>query len=179
MAEDDTEIPDSLLPYDRWTEEALRLVVVRALGHAASAGLPGGHHFYITFRTDHPEVVVPERISTKYPEEMTIVLQHQFRNLVVDEAAGRFSVTLDFSGVPTPLTIPIDAITTFADPEVRFGLRFTVDEAEEAAEPSEAPSEAEPAPDAALGAATPSAATPGDAAIVSLDAFRRRTPPKP
>ena len=172
MAEDDTEIPDSLLPYDDWTEEALRLVVIRALEHAAAAGLPGGHHFYITFRTDHPGTVVPERISAKYPEEMTIVLQHQFRNLAIDAAARRFSVTLDFSGIPTPLTIPVDAITAFADPEVRFGLRFAVDIPEDAAEPPEPARPAEPSVEA-----TPPDTAP-DAAIVSLDAFRRRTPPK-
>ena len=176
MAEDDTELPDSLLPYDQWTEEALRLVVVRALDYAAAAGLPGGHHFYITFRTDHPGVVVPERISAKYPEEMTIVLQHQFRNLLVDAAARRFSVTLDFSGIPTPLTIPIDAVTAFADPEVRFGLRFAVDMPDDMVEPpvAEAALEAEPPP----ADVSPGVTTPGDAAIVSLDAFRRRTPPK-
>jgi hypothetical protein len=174
MAEDDTEIPDSLLPYDQWTEEALRLVVVRALDYAAASGLPGGHHFYVTFRTDHPGVVVPERISAKYPEEMTIVLQHQFRNLVVDAAARRFSVTLDFSGIPTPLTIPFDAVTAFADPEVRFGLRFAVDMPDDMVGPTAAEAPEAETPEAG----PPANAPPGDAAIVSLDAFRRRTPPK-
>jgi hypothetical protein len=172
MAEDD-DIPvqESLLPYDRWTEEALRLVVIRALDHAANEGLPGGHHFYLTFRTNYPGVTVPERIAAKYPEEMTIVLQHQFRNLSVDVMAQKFSVTLDFSGIPTTLSVPVEAVTAFADPEVRFGLRFTVevpeDEAETVAEEPPAQAEAPTASEA-----------PGDAAIVSLDAFRRRTPPK-
>jgi hypothetical protein len=172
MAEDDdTPVQDSLLPYDRWTEEALRLVVMRALDHAAALGLPGGHHFYITFRTDHPDAVVPERIVAKYPEEMTIVLQHQFRNLSVDAVAQRFSVTLDFSGIPTPLTIPVDAITAFADPEVRFGLRF------EAVMPEDEAAADEP-PEAAPALEADTSPPAGDAAIVSLDAFRRRTPPK-
>lgn len=174
MAEDDEIIPESLLPYDRWTEEALRLVAIRALGHVAAQGLPGGHHFYITFRTDYPGTEVPERILAKYPQEMTIVLQHQFRNLVVDEAARRISVTLEFSGIPTPLVIPADAITAFADPEARFGLQFSVEMPDQEAEPAgeagaEAPEEAAP------GDAAPDTAS-GDAAIVSLDAFRRRPP---
>ena len=87
--EDDTETrgeagggtPDSLLPYDQWMEDALRHVVARALTHAIEEGLPGGHHFYITFRTDFPGVVLPPRLLQKYPEEMTIVLQHQYENL--------------------------------------------------------------------------------------------------
>lgn len=174
MAEDNDEtIPESLLPYDRWAEEALRLVVVRAIDHVAASGLPGGHHFYITFRTDHPGVTVPDRLRAKYPQEMTIVLQHQYRNLAVDPATQRITVTLDFSGIPSPLVIPVEAVTAFADPEARFGLQFAVEipEAAAGAAPDEAPDEApedmppeeKEAPD-------------GDAAIVSLDAFRRRTP---
>ena len=171
MAEDDEITPESLLPYDRWTEEALRLVVVRAVDYAAASGLPGGHHFYITFRTDHPDTVVPERILAKYPQEMTVVLQHQFRNLAVDAATQRISVTLDFSGVPAPLVIPVEAVTAFADPEARFGLQFAVEIPEAAAEPA---SEAAPVEAPQDDPEAPA----GDAAIVSLDAFRRRPPPK-
>lgn len=169
MAEDDT--PDdpapieSLLPYDSWTEEALRLVVLRAIAHAAAEGLPGGHHFYITFRTTHPGVVLPDRLREKYPEEMTIVLQHQFRELLVDEAAKRFSVVLSFGGIPSTLEIPLDAVTAFVDPEVRFGLQFTPPPGEEAAAPApaeEAPAEPEPPKQE------------GPAEVVSLDAFRRK-----
>lgn len=167
MAEDDTNIPESLLPYDQWTEEALRHVVLRAIGHAAQIGLPGGHHFYITFRTDYPGVAIPERLRLQYPEEMTIVLQHQFHALEVDPVAQRFSVNLSFSGIPSTLSIPLAAVSAFADPEVRFGLRFNVEDPEPP-EPAQDEPEAPP----------PRAEPEGPAEIVSLDAFRRRTTPK-
>jgi hypothetical protein len=161
--------PESLLPYDAWTEEAMRQVMVRALQHVAANGLPGDHHFYLSFRTDHPGVVMPPGLRAKYPQEMTIVLQHQFWNLAVDEAAGLMSVGLTFGGVPSTLRVPLAAVTGFADPYVRFGLRFRTDlppvAAEAAAEPAaEVPAAEEPKPE------TPQ--------VVSLDTFRRRTPPK-
>jgi hypothetical protein len=155
--------PDSLLPYDRWTEEALRQVVVRALQHAAAEGLPGDHHFYVTFRTDLPGVVIPPRLLAQYPQEMTIVLQHQFWDLMVDEEQGRFGVGLSFGGVPSMLTVPFSALVAFADPQVRFGLRF------QAPEPDAAP-EPEPTPPEPSADATPQ--------VVSLDSFRRRPPTK-
>jgi hypothetical protein len=182
MTDDAKTSPDSLLPYDAWTENALRQVVVRAIIYAGTHGLPGEHHFYITFRTDHPGVVIPARLRAQYPQEMTIVLQHQFWDLEVDEAAGRFSVRLSFSGIPALLVVPLGAVTAFADPAVRFGLGFqpvmpeaTVELTPEstqaskevaAAPPAEAPSErsAEPAPEPPQ--------------VVSLDAFRRRPPAK-
>ena len=164
---------ESLLPYDEWTEAAMRQVMVRALAHAAAHGLPGEHHFYLTFRTDHPGVVIPARLRAQYPQEMTIVLQHQFWDLTMDEASGLVSVGLSFGGVPTTLVIPLDAVTGFADPFVRFGLRFHAD----AATPSE--------PEAAVEEDAPDAAEEAEAAaeapapqVVSLDAFRRRSPPK-
>ena len=95
--------PESLLPYDDWTEDALRGVVVRALSFASVNGLPGEHHFYVSFRTDRPGVVLPTRLLAQYPHEMTIVLQHQFWDLAVDEATGLFSVGLSFGGVPATL----------------------------------------------------------------------------
>lgn len=167
MAEDDTEIPESLLPYDEWTEEALRHVVLRALDHAAHEGLPGDHHFYITFSTTHPGVAIPDRLRAQYPEEMTIVLQHQFRNLTVDEPARRFSVLLSFGGIPSALDIPLDAVTAFADPAVRFGLQFGLHSI-----PTE---EATPPPDEEP---PPPVEDSGPAEVVSLDAFRRRPPVK-
>src|SRR5829696_8733591 len=115
---------ESLLPYSHWTEEALRLVVQEALAHAAERGLPGDHHFYLTFRTAHPGVVMPGHLRARYPQEMTIVLQHKFWDLAVDKAAGNFSVRLSFGGVAAMLTVPFAALTAFADPHVRFGLRF-------------------------------------------------------
>jgi uncharacterized protein len=171
--EDEPEQPnESLLPYDTWMEQALRHVMVRALEHAVAHGLPGGHHFYITFRTDHPGVAIPTRLKAQYPEEMTIVLQHQFWDLVVDEEAGLMSVGLSFGGVPSTLRIPFAAISAFADPYVRHGMRFTVAEAAEAPEELAEP-EPEPAPE------EPEAPPSEAPQVVSLDAFRRRPPTKP
>lgn len=166
MAEDDTPIPESLLPYDQWTEEALRLVALRAIEHITREGLPGDHHFYVTFDTTHPGVVMPDRLRAQYPQEMTIVLQHQFRDLSVDEPGRRFSVTLSFGGIPSMLEIPLAALTAFADPAVQFGLQFSAHEHDAAV--TEPPAEPEPAP--------PPAEPSGPAEIVSLDAFRRRPP---
>jgi uncharacterized protein len=163
MSDDARQAP-SLIPYERWTEEALREVVLRSLELAASEGLPGEHHYYLTFRTDHPEAKLPGHLKAKYPQEMTIVLQHQFEALTVDRAAKLFSVRLYFGGVPSTLVVPFGALTGFADPSVRFGLRFTP-MPEEAAAP--APAEPTPPP--------PAPAEPeGPAQVVSLDAFRRR-----
>ena len=165
MAEDDLSVPESLLPYDEWTQNALRQVVVSALRHVALQGLPGGHHFYVTFKTAYPGVQIPDRLRAQYPDEMTIVLQHQFHGLMVDDAGQAVSVSLSFSGVPSNLMIPIAAITSFADPEVRFGLQFevTVPEPVKVADI--------PAPE---GDDVPSRPTDGPADVVSLDAFRKR-----
>ena len=171
---------ESLLPYDEWTEAAMRQVMVRALAHVAEHGLPGEHHFYLTFRTDHPGVLIPARLRAQYPQEMTIVLQHQFWDLTMDEASGLVSVGLSFGGVPTTLVVPLDAVTGFADPFVRFGLRFHTDDAANAAALAEPEAQPEPEEEAAAGAAGD--AEHGDAEptpqVVSLDAFRRRSPPK-
>jgi len=167
MTDEQQPTVDSLLPYDEWTEAAMRQVVVRALAHVAAQGLPGEHHFYITFRTQHPGVVMPPRLRSQYPQEMTIVLQHQFWDLKVDEEAALISVGLSFGGVPSTLVIPLGAVVAFADPHIRFGMRFRPDGGEAA---PEAPS-AE-APEAAR-------QEPEQPQVVSLDAFRRRVPPKP
>jgi hypothetical protein len=160
------ELPESLLPYDQWTEDALRQIVVRALQHAVAHGLPGGHHFYVTFRTDQPGVAIPNRLLAQYPQEMTIVLQHQYWDLLVDEANARFTVGLSFGGVPSTLTIPFAAIVAFTDPQVRYALRFN-------------PAEPVPEPEQPEAAPVPEAAPEGEAPqVVSLDAFRRRPPPK-
>jgi len=156
-------VPDSLLPYDQWMEEAMRGVVAQALSHVAAEGLPGRHHFYITFRTDYPGVVIPPRLLAKYPEEMTIVLQHQYEHLHVDHAARIFGVSLSFGGVLSALTIPLGAISAFVDPHVQYGLRFNVAPPKQIAA---APPEAEaPVPETEI-EQTPQ--------VVSLDAFRRR-----
>jgi hypothetical protein len=162
MEDDQEQRPESLLPYDEWTEEALRHVVVSALERAAQSGLPGEHHFYLTFRTDHPQATIPARLRAQYPQEMTIILQHQFWDLKVE--GDRFSVGLSFGGVPTTLVIPFAALTAFADPHVRYGLRFRV--------PSVPP---QPAKVESLAPAASVVAGEEEAPqVVSLDAFRRR-----
>ena len=116
-------VPDSLIPYDEIVQEALRAVVGRVLNTVAATGaLPGEHHFYITFKTQAPGVDIPKRLLERFPDEMTVVLQHRFWDLTVDEE--RFSVGLSFNGVPSTLNIPYSAITGFHDPAVNFELRF-------------------------------------------------------
>lgn len=166
---DDAAPPESLLPYDVWAEEALREVAIRALESVAAAGLPGEHHFYLTFRTDHPGTSIPGHLKARYPQEITIVLQHQFEGLHVDREAARFEVTLFFGGVPSRLVVPFGALTMFHDPHVRFGLRFPVTGA---APP--AFEDATPAEEPAAAPETPAAEPPGPAQVVSLDAFRRK-----
>ncbi len=166
--------PESMLPYDVWLEEARRQVVVRALAYVGAQGMPGEHHFYVSFRTDWPSVVVPARLLAQYPHEMTIVLQHQFWDLQVDEPAGWFSIGLSFGGVPTTLRVPFVAVTAFADPHVQFGMRFDPPGDEAANDDPEAAPKALPQPNPA-----PAAAEPAEGPqVVSLDAFRRRPPTK-
>ena len=130
-------LPDSLIPYDEIVQEALRAVVGRVLGSVAeSGGLPGEHHFYITFKTTAPGVDIPQRLRERFPDEMTIVLQNRYWDLVVDEE--RFSVGLSFSQVPSKLVIPYRAITGFHDPAVNFELRFQATDEPEASVPDEA-----------------------------------------
>lgn len=110
------------LRYDKWIEEALRSVIRRALAHAATDGLPGEHHFYITFRTDAEGAELPDYLRAQHPEDITIVLQHQYDNLEVGRDA--FEVSLRFKGKPEKLRVPFDAISAFADPSVNFGLQL-------------------------------------------------------
>jgi hypothetical protein len=120
-------VADSLIPYDEIVQEALRAVVGRVLGSVAeSGGLPGEHHFYITFKTHALGVDIPKRLIERFPDEMTIVLQHRYWDLKVD--AERFSVGLSFNQVPSMLVIPFAAITGFHDPLVNFELRFQAQE---------------------------------------------------
>jgi hypothetical protein len=116
--------PDSLIPYDEIVQEALRAVVGRVLGQIERTGgtLPGNHHFYITFKTGAPGVVVPPHLRERFPDEMTIVLQNKFWDLSVGETL--FQVSLSFNQIPAKLTVPYSAITAFVDPAVDFGLQF-------------------------------------------------------
>ncbi len=110
------------LRYDKWVEEALRDVIRRALDQAATLGLPGDHHFFITFQTKDDGVEMPASLRAEHNNEMTIVLQHQYEDLVVE--ADHFAITLSFNGRPTRLVIPFAAVTSFADPSVNFGLQL-------------------------------------------------------
>lgn len=113
---------DNILRYDRMVEQALRGVVRQAVEEVMEDGLPGDHHFYITFLTDYPGVQIPDYLRDRYPGEMTIVLQYQFYDLKVDKE--KLSVTLSFNNVPERLIVPLGAISIFADPSVNFALQF-------------------------------------------------------
>jgi len=115
------ETPESLIPYDEIVQEALREVVGRVLHEVEkSGGLPGGHHFYITFKTRMPGVEIPKHLVERFPDEMTIVIQHRFWDLKVEDDS--FTVGLSFGGVPATLHVPFAAVTQFHDPAVEFAL---------------------------------------------------------
>lgn len=116
---------DDPIRYDFWIEEALRSVILKALNFAAEHGLHDEHHFYISFRTDTDNVVMPDYLRAQHPGEMTIVLQHQFQELSVGKDG--FSVTLRFNGKPERLFVPLAEITGFTDPSVNFGLQLSPD----------------------------------------------------
>lgn len=168
---------EDLMRYDVLAQEALRGVVREALKIARDKGLPGEHHFFISFHTDAPGVEISDRLKKQYPEEMTIVLQHQFFNLDVREDG--FSVDLSFNKIPESLNIPYAAIQGFFDPSVQFGLQFPVNKPEKKAEKksdkpaaSEEPGTSAEAP-AATAAPLPRPAPPAGE-VVSLDAFRKK-----
>ncbi|MDQ2861839.1 MAG: ClpXP protease specificity-enhancing factor SspB [Pseudomonadota bacterium] len=157
MAKDDK--PKDLMGYEALQQDALRGVIRAALTKAASPrGLPGDHHFYISFRTTAPEVSGPDDLLGRYPEEMTIVLQNQYWDLKAGESA--FSVTLQFGGQPKSLSIPYAAVTRFYDPSVQYLLQFN-------------PAQNAPAPPA-LAAPQPKPASDDGPKIVSLDQFRKK-----
>ena len=183
------------LRYDRLVEDALRSVVRRALLEVAASGLPGDHHFYLTFHTQDPGVSLSPALRGQYPKEMTIVLQHQFWGLEVTE--DNFTVKLSFGGVRETLVIPFQAVVSFADPSVKFGLQFetTVEGEGEDGEFSEAeaddpnpalprssvPAKAKDLNDLPKSAGKDAASSPeGDkpagkgADVVALDAFRKK-----
>lgn len=159
---------EDLIGYDTLTQEAMRGVVRAALSRAIGArGLPGRHHFYITFKSQAPGVVLPDHLKSRYPDEMTIVLEHQFWDLEV--FPDRFRVILKFGGQPYPIVAPFAALTRFYDPSVRFGLQFDALGAGSRMTDEEAG--AVVAPDAPVD--EPAAET-GTGAVVSLDAFRKK-----
>jgi uncharacterized protein len=157
-----------LFHYDKMVERALRGVIRDALIRAAQEGLKSAHHFYIGFATKVPGVAIPARLVERYPDEMTIVLQHQFWDLDVGDE--QFSVLLSFDKQAERLTIPFAAIRSFADPSVEFALAF----AEPAAPPSnEAAALPAPAEKPVKAVATP-AEKEERGQVVALDAFRKR-----
>lgn len=161
--------------YQGLTQAAMRGVMKEALKIAASdSGLPGEHHFYITFRTRAPGVSIADQLAKRFPDEMTIVIQHQFWDLEVH--TKHFEVVLQFSGVPQHLSIPYSAVTRFVDPHVNFGIGFepmavqqadTIDPIGETTSPEDESAEAATSSDEEARPAS-------DGTVVSLDAFRRK-----
>jgi len=144
------------ISYESLVEKALLNVVRNALDYAAQNGLGDANHFYISFKTQHPDVVLSDRMKASYPDEMTIVLQHEFSNLDVSDDG--FSVTLSFGNIPERITVPFTAITRFADPYAQFGLSFKPElPAAPKPEKQEKPAKADK-----------------DENVVSLSAFRRK-----
>ena len=180
-----------LIRYDLLVQDALRSVVRKVLADTARSGLVGDHHFNIAFKTQAPGVAVPPGIRQRFPDEMSIILQHEFWDLVVTQDA--FEVSLNFSRKPERLTVPFDAITGFTDPSVPFGFKLEPRVTEESpAEPPRSPATApapagarqgptKPAPaksESAPAKGAPSGAKstepPADAKVVSIDAFRKK-----
>jgi uncharacterized protein len=164
-------MPEDLMRYDQLAQNALRGVVREALRKVLKSGLPGEHHFYIAFNTRYPGVILSPRIAERYPREMTVVLQHQFWNLIILE--DRFEVELSFDNIPEKLVIPFNSIKGFLDPSVQFGLQFEVVPVEEQAEVHSLVVK----PDAVVAegtTASPADETPGETKVVSLDAFRKK-----
>ncbi len=180
--------PEDLIRYDVLAQEALRSVVRKVLTEVARTGLPGDHHFYITFDTTASGVRMSSRMKEKYPEEMTVVVQHQYWDLETTEHG--FSIGLSFDGIPENLLVPFPAIRGFFDPSVQFGLQFDNPPEEDAgtggtlseiAQAKTAPAKigALPAPAARKNAddgadGEDADAAPASADVVSLDAFRKK-----
>lgn len=155
------------IDYGNLMHDAMRGLIRRVLDDIAANGLPGEHHFFITFDTAHPDAELADWLSDRYPGEMTVVMQHWYDGLDVGDDG--FSITLNFGDAPEPLYIPYDAIRTFVDPSVEFGLRFEQQEDEK--EPSTELAVA-PAEESSEDINVPEE-TPKDAEIVSLDSFRK------
>lgn len=147
------------IDYGNLMHQAMRGLIRSVLEDVAAHGLPGAHHFFITFDTTHPDVQIADWLKERYPTEMTVVIQHWFENLSVNDEG--FSVTLNFGNNPEPMVIPFDALRTFVDPSVEFGLRFETQEQDEEEDDEDIEVEVEEEP------------ARQDAEIVSLDQFRK------
>jgi len=148
------------IDYGKLMHQAMRGLIYRVLTDVAADGLPGEHHFFVTFDTRHPQSGLADWLRDRYPDEMTVVIQHWFEDLTVGDDG--FSITLNFGDSPEPLYIPFDAIRTFVDPSVEFGLRFE----SQTDEPEDEPPSDDPEP-------TDPDEARADAAVVSLDSFRK------
>ena len=167
------------IDYGNLMHDAMRSLIKRVLTDVQANGLPGSHHFFITFRTTHPDAELADWLSDRYPEEMTVVMQHWFDRLEVGEDG--FGIRLNFGDAPEPLFVPYDAIKTFVDPSVEFGLRFEATDDEDVefdgvsveelgdSEPVQMP---EPKP-SVLQEDDPDDEAPKAAEVVSLDSFRK------
>ncbi|MCA9310553.1 MAG: hypothetical protein KDA21_05055 [Phycisphaerales bacterium] len=163
------------IDYGNLMHDAMRGLIRKVLTGVAETGLPGAHHFFISFDTGHPDVEIADWLSDRFPEDMTIVMQHWFDDLTVDEEG--FAVTLNFGNQPERMYIPFDAIRTFVDPSVEFGLRFENqddqdDEDDEDADGEELVTEDAPT-EKPKKEATRKEAAKKDADVVSLDSFRK------
>jgi hypothetical protein len=150
------------IDYGNLMHRAMRSLIQSVLEDVGANGLPGAHHFFITFDTTHPDVAIADWLKARYPNEMTIVIQHWFENLNVTDDG--FTVTLNFGNQPEPLIIPFDAVRTFVDPSVEFGLRFeshSEDDDEDLEDEDEGEDDDDPPPH-------------GAAEVVSLDKFRKQ-----
>jgi uncharacterized protein len=173
-------MPEDLIGYQRLVERALRGVVRDALAGIAQTGLPGRHQVYVTFRTDHPGVVIADALRARYPRDMTIVLQFEFWDLEVDDEG--FGVTLSFNNLPQRLWVPFAAVRLFTDPTAEFGLQFNVPEPEHAPVPApvplplaaESPAASREQRGDAGEAAEADEDKPAGEKVVSLDRFRSK-----
>jgi uncharacterized protein len=168
---------EDLMRYDQLAQNALRGVVRDALRKIQRTGLPGEHHFYIAFNTRYPGVALSPRIAERYPREMTVVLQHQFWNLIITD--DRFEVELSFDNIPEKLVIPFNSVKGFLDPSVQFGLQFEVVPVEEqnsaaTGEVVEMASKAEGEPAAVPTGDGEDEPVAAEQKVVSLDAFRKK-----
>lgn len=146
------------IDYGNLMHRAMRGLIQTVLKDVADNGLPGNHHFFITFDTKADGVEIADWLRSRYPDEMTVVIQHWFENLTVTDDG--FSVTLNFGNAPEPLVIPFDAVRTFVDPSVEFGLRFETHEDEDEDDGEDDPDDDPPSP-------------PHEAEVVRLDKFRK------
>jgi hypothetical protein len=148
------------IDYGNLMHRAMRGLIQTVLQDVADHGLPGNHHFFITFDTRHPGVAIADWLRERYPEEMTIVIQHWFSGMEVSD--GGFAITLNFNNQPEPLVIPFDAVRTFVDPSVEFGLRFETQGSDEDEDGEDEGPEDDPPED-----------PPREAEVVRLDRFRK------